>query len=402
MARALLCILDSLGIGHAPDAAAFGDAGANTLATLARWSLAERGRPLAIPHLLSLGLADAAAQAGSWPDGLGPQALAGAAGACNELSNGKDTPSGHWEMAGVPVIAPWGYFPERHNSLPASLVAAIAAAAGTAGVLGNCHASGTTILEQLGEQHLACGWPIVYTSADSVVQIAAHEQQFGLERLLTLCEQTRLLCDPYRIGRVIARPFTGDNGASFKRTANRRDYAMPPPAPTLLQRLTDAGGTVVAVGKVADIFAHIGISRMVKASGRDTLMAATLEALTRADRQTLVVTNFVDFDTLYGHRRDIQGYADELEAFDLLLPQLLAALQPGDLLVLTADHGCDPAWPGTDHTRERVPLLVAGPGVRPQQLGVRASMADIGATLSDHLQLAPTGVGHSFYAELYS
>ena len=401
MARAILCVLDSLGIGHAPDAAAFGDEGANTLATLARWSLNERGRPLAIPQLMSLGLADAAAQAGSWPAGLGPVALAGAAGACSELSSGKDTPSGHWEMAGVPVVEPWGYFPERQHSLPPQLVAAIAAAAGTAGVLGNCHASGTTILEQLGEQHLASGWPIVYTSADSVVQIAAHEQQFGLARLLTLCEQTRLLCDPYRIGRVIARPFTGDSGFNFKRSANRRDYAMPPPAPTLLQRLCDGGGSVVAVGKVADIFAHIGISRMVKASGRDALMAATLEALTSAGAQTLVVTNFVDFDTLYGHRRDIQGYADELEAFDQLLPQLLAALQPGDLLVLSADHGCDPAWPGTDHTRERVPLLVAGPGVRPQRLGVRASMADIGATLSDHLQLAPTGVGQSFYAELY-
>lgn len=401
MARAIICVLDSLGVGGAMDAAAFGDSGANTLASLARWSLQEQGRPLAIPQLQALGLIAAARQAGSRLAEFGEPPLQAAAGAADERSSGKDTPSGHWEMVGVPVVEPWGYFPAKHHSLPPDLVAAIAHAAGTDGVLGNCHASGTTILEQLGEQHLACGWPIVYTSADSVVQIAAHEQCFGLDRLLRLCEETRRLCDPYRIGRVIARPFIGDAATTFKRTYNRRDYAVPPPAPTLLQRLQQAGGEVVAVGKISDIFAGIGISRKVKANGCEAQMNATLAALAAAGDQSLIFTNFVDFDTLYGHRRDCAGYGRELEAFDQLLPPLLQALQPGDLLVLTADHGCDPAWPGTEHTRERVPVLVAGPGVKPQLLGVRTSFADIGATLSDHFGLAATGVGQSFYPELF-
>jgi len=397
MKRALLLVLDSFGIGASADAERFGDAGANTLLHIAE-ARARNGRPLQLPNLARLGLGHAAAlSGGSFPPGFDANCtVEGAWGYAQELSSGKDTPSGHWEMAGVPVLFDWGYFPALEHSFPPALLDALIERGSLPGILGNCHASGTTIIEQLGEEHLRSGKPIVYTSADSVLQIAAHEEHFGLDRLYALCELARELCDPYNIGRVIARPFKGEDAASFKRTGNRHDYSVPPPAPTLLDRLCAAGGQVFAVGKIGDIFAHQGISRLYKADGNDALFDTTLQALAEAPDNTLVFSNFVDFDMLYGHRRDSEGYAAALEAFDRRLPQLLAAMGADDLLILAADHGCDPSAPGSDHTREHIPVLAWGKGVSAGSLGARDSFADIGQTLAAFFALPALDHGRSF------
>jgi phosphopentomutase len=398
MPRGFLLVMDSFGIGAAPDAAAFGDAGADTYGHIVAACAAGkadraglRQGPLRTPNLDRLGLA-AAASVARGRDAWQPAACYGAAA---ELSRGKDTPSGHWEMAGVPVLSDWGYFPRTVPSFPKALTDALIREAGLPGVLGDCHASGTEILDRLGAEHLRSGKPIVYTSADSVFQIAAHEESFGLERLYDVCLIARRLVDAWNIGRVIARPFLGAPG-SFKRTGNRRDYATPPPEPTLLDRLKGAGREVVSVGKVSDIFAAQGITRKVKADGNDALMRATLDAAASAPDGALVFTNFVDFDTLYGHRRDVAGYAAALEEFDRQLPALEAALKPGDLAIISADHGCDPTWPGTDHTREFVPVIAFGPASRPAALGRRDSFADIGQTLARHLGLGPLPHGRAF------
>ncbi len=404
MKRALLLVLDSFGIGASADAERFGDARANTLLHIAE--ACARGEadndlrqgPLHLPNLAGLGLGHAAAlSGGSFPPGFSAGIpVKGAYGYARELSSGKDTPSGHWELAGVPVLFEWGYFSARENSFPPELLAALISRGQLPGTLGNGHASGTTILEQLGDEHVRSGKPIVYTSADSVLQIAAHEEHFGLDRLYALCEVARELCDPYNIGRVIARPFRGDSAATYVRTGNRRDYAVPPPAPTLLDRLCADGGQVFAVGKISDIFAHQGISRLYKADGNHALFDATLQALQEAGDRTLVFSNFVDFDMLYGHRRDIAGYAAALEAFDLRLPELLEQMQPGDLLMLAADHGCDPSTPGSDHTREHIPVLAWGNGVCAGSLGERESFADIGQTLAEFFGLPSCSYGRSF------
>jgi len=398
MPRAVLLILDSLGIGALPDAAQFGDAGADTLGHIAAQTQSALQRPLKVPHLQRLGLGLAAQLAsGHTPAGFDPHVVAsGAWGAARERSTGKDTTSGHWEMMGVPMLDDWGYFRERQHSMPAALLDAIAARAGLPGWLGNCHASGTTIIEELGEEHVRSGKPIVYTSADSVLQIAAHEGAFGLERLYQLCEIAREYVDAYRIGRVIARPFVGAGAASFKRSHNRHDYSTPPPSPTLLDRLCAAGGAVHGIGKIPDIFAHSGISHEVKAHGIDGLFDATLNTLNRCEDRGLVFTNFVDFDSEYGHRRDVTGYAAALEYFDTRVPELLASLRPDDLLILSADHGNDPTWPGSDHTREYIPILACGAGLRAGSLGIRDSFADIGQSLAAHLRLPPLDNGTSF------
>jgi phosphopentomutase len=317
-----------------------------------------------------------------------------------EASRGKDTPSGHWEMAGVPVDFDWGYFPDTIPCFPQDLTDRLIDQAGLPGLLGNRQASGTAIIDELGEQHLKSGQPIVYTSADSVFQIAAHEKRFGLQRLYDVCKIARVLVDAWNIGRVIARPFTGNRCGEFIRTGNRCDYTTPPPAPTLLDRVSENGGEVVSVGKVTDIFAGQGITRTIKASGNDELFNATLGALNIRDDHGLVFTNFVDFDMLYGHRRDIGGYATALEAFDRRLPELLSVLKRGDLVIATADHGCDPTWPGYDHTREHVPVLAFGPDVKPVSLGKRKSFADMGQTLAEHLDLAPLDTGQSFLDQI--
>jgi phosphopentomutase len=404
MARVIVVVLDSFGIGAAEDAEQFGDVGADTFGHIAEYVATTRaeqgGNPsLQIPHLMSLGLGEAYYGAtGSQPRGIKPAAtIVGQYGWAQELSSGKDTPSGHWEMAGVPVLFDWGYFADKQSSFPTDLLDAIVKQAKLPGYLGNCHASGTDIIAELGEAHMTSGKPIFYTSADSVFQIACHEESFGLERLYQLCETVRELLEPYNIGRVIARPFIGSNAESFERTGNRRDYALPPPAPTVLDKLKAAGGEVISIGKIADIFAHQGITQQHKATGLVALVDKTLEVMQTAPETSIVFTNLVDFDSHYGHRRDVSGYAAELEHFDTLLPSIKAAMRADDILILTADHGCDPTWPGSDHTREYVPVLVYGKTLEPGLIGRRGSFADIGQSIAELFQLEPMDYGTSFF-----
>ncbi|WP_018919040.1 phosphopentomutase [Vreelandella zhanjiangensis] len=409
MKRAIVLVLDSFGIGSAADAAAFGDEGSDTLGHIAaacargEADTAERSGPLKLPNMAKLGLFHAHRDStGAVAEGVAlPKVLEGAYAHAQEISSGKDTPSGHWEIAGVPVRFDWGYFSDKTESFPAELLDKIVQEANLPGVIGNCHASGTEIIARLGDEHVQTGKPIVYTSADSVFQIAAHEEHFGLDRLYALCETVRELLEPYNIGRVIARPFMGEDSASFARTGNRRDYSVEPPSPTVLQKLADAGGEMVSIGKIADIYAHCGITHKVKASGHDALMDATLGEVARtavetSDRPTMIMTNFVDFDSVYGHRRDVPGYAAALEHFDARLPELLAALNNDDLLILTADHGCDPSWEGTEHTREYIPVMVSGAGFAPGPMGARDTFADIGQTLADYFALPAMDDGKSF------
>ncbi len=398
MKRAIVLVLDSFGIGATADADRFGDAGADTFGAIARVRAAGESGPLELPNLARLGLYEAAREStGDYATGAGPtDRITGAYGFAAELSSGKDTPSGHWEIAGVPVLFDWGYFTDRENTFPPELLDQLIERAGLPGVLGNCHASGTTIVAELGEEHMRTGKPIVYTSADSVFQIAAHEESFGLERLYELCEIARELVDDYKVGRVIARPFVGDSPENFHRTGNRRDLTTPPHAPTVLDKLVASGGEVISIGKIADIYAHQGITKKIKATGNAALFDATLEALDEAPDRSLVFTNFVDFDMLYGHRRDVDGYASALEYFDSRLPELEAKLEDGDVLILTADHGCDPTWQGTDHTREHIPVIAAGKSVPAGSIGKRETFADIGQSLAVHFGLEPMDYGTSF------
>ncbi len=411
MTRALLLVMDSVGIGGAPDAADFGDTGADTLGHIAAACAAGaadvpggRSGPLIIPNMNALGLCRAAeAATGHHPDGIArieaPSALWATA---SEVSKGKDTQSGHWEIAGLPVPFAWHYFPKTIPAFPETLTNALIEKAGLPGILGNKHASGTEIIAELGGEHMRTGKPICYTSADSVLQIAAHEETFGLDRLYSLCEIARALCDPLRVGRVIARPFAGDSAADFHRTANRHDYAVPPPEPTLLDAVAASGHDVFAVGKISDIFVGQGVTQVLKAPDNDSQFDRTLEAARGAKDGDLVFTNFIDFDQLYGHRRDVAGYAACLEHFDARLPELTAILKPGDLVILTADHGNDPTFPGTDHTRECVPVMAfgpdikGGPGIEGRAAGHLKSFADIGQTVAAHLDLPPLKHGKRF------
>lgn len=402
--RAILLILDSFGIGAAPDAAQFGaegitDEGSDTLGHIA---VAFTARPLHLPHLRQLGLGHAYRLAqgkfpAGWTDDL---PLTGSFAAAQSLSTGKDTPSGHWEIAGVPVRFDWSYFPKKPDCFPQPILEEIFRRSGHSPSLGNCHASGTDILDRLGAEHVRTGLPIFYTSADSVFQIACHEESFGLERLYGLCKIARAALDAsdLKVGRVIARPFAGPPEGPFERTGDRHDYAVPPPAPTLLQRVSEAGRDVIGVGKIADIFAHIGITEEVRASGHDALWTQTLAAVDRCGDGGLVMTNFVDFDAVFGHRRDIRGYGQSLEEFDARLPDLLSQLRDGDLLCLTADHGNDPSWPGTDHTREQVPVLFFGKNLPPAgNFGIRKTFADTGQTLSKWLSTPALGDGNPMF-----
>lgn len=396
MGRAIILMMDSFGIGATDDAGRFGDTGANTFGSIAR----ERARhqPLALPNLARLGLIRAATEsAGEAPKGCeDAEDVTAAFGYAAELSSGKDTPSGHWEIAGVPVLFDWGYFDNREQSFPDELLDKLIERAGLPGVLGNCHASGTTIIAELGEEHMQSGKPIVYTSADSVFQIAAHEESFGLDRLYELSQIARELVDEYNIGRVIARPFVGTSAADFQRTGNRRDLTTPPPSKTVLDKLADSGGEVISIGKIADIYAHQGITKKVKASGNAALFDETIKALGDAPDRSIVFTNFVDFDMLYGHRRDVEGYAAALEYFDSRLPELLELMAEDDLLVITADHGCDPTWEGSDHTREHIPVLVYGAGIKPGSIGKRSTFADIGQSLAEFFDVEKMDYGESF------
>ncbi len=390
-------MMDSFGIGATDDADKFGDVGANTFGRIASFR-ASSGNPLKLPNLARLGLMNAAREsAGSWPEGCQTDAdIIAAYGFASELSSGKDTPSGHWEIAGVPVLFDWGYFSERTDTFPPELLDKLIAEAGLPGVLGNCHESGTVIIANLGEEHVSTGKPIVYSSADSVFQIACHEESFGLQRLYDLCDIARKLVDDYNIGRVIARPFIGNDASDFVRTGNRRDLTVLPPSKTLLDKLVDSGGEVISIGKISDIYAHQGITKKIKANGNAALFDATLDAMRDAPDRSIVFTNFVDFDMLFGHRRDVEGYAQALEYFDARLPELIEIMNDDDIVVICADHGCDPTWQGSDHTREHIPVLVYGAGVPAGSLGKRESFADIGQSLSSFFELSPMDYGKSF------
>ena len=405
MPRAFLIVLDSVGIGGAEDAAAYGDEGADTLGHIAEACARGEGDRaglrdgmLHLPNLVALGIGRACeASTGRIPPNLEPIGEpAGAYGYGIETSRGKDTPSGHWEIVGLPVAFDWGYFPETVPAFPPELTEALIREVGLPGILGDRHASGTAIIDALGPEHMRTGQPICYTSADSVLQIAAHEEAFGLDRLYDLCLTARRLCDPLRIGRVIARPFVGDPGSGFTRTANRRDYATPPPEDTLLDILAHEGRAVVTVGKIGDIFAHRATGREIKAHGNAAGLDAALEAFRALPDGGLVFLNLVDFDTEFGHRRDVPGYAAALEAFDLRVPEIWQVLCPGDLAIVTADHGNDPTWRGTDHTREHTPILAFGRDTPRGPLGGRTTLADIGATIARHLGVPATRHGRSW------
>lgn len=382
--RVFLVVLDSVGIGAMPDAAEYGDAGRDTLG-----HIAER-RGLRVPNLVRLGLANIRPLAGLNPVSE-PE---GAFGKAALRSPGKDTTAGHWEMAGIILERP---FPTYPHGFPRDIIEKFERLIGRK-TLGNFPASGTEIIKQLGEEHMKTGRPIVYTSADSVFQVASHEEVIPIEELYRICQIARKLLDgPHRVGRVIARPFRGQPGA-FERTERRHDYAVEPPRPMLLDVLKVAGLEIIGVGKIPDIFLNRGISRALPGKNNRQALESTLEATRNSDRG-LVFTNLVDFDMLYGHRLDVEGYGKAIEAVDAFLPELRSALGPADLLILTADHGCDPLGPSTDHSREYVPILASGPRVRAADLGTRQSLADIGQTIAGSfgLQIAH---GTSFLSEL--
>ncbi len=427
MARAIILVLDSFGVGFSNDAEDFGDVGANTFINLAQYYFEKNNKVIQLPHLGALGLHELSKQACStetWQrfeasliaansniDEFYVTPQKGAYGYMDEISTGKDTPSGHWEMAGVPVLFDWGYFEKKTDTFSPELITAINEKTGFNGILGNCHASGTDIINALGDEHISTGLPICYASADSVFQIAAHEEHFGLDNLYTYCEQVRELLDDadLNIGRVIARPFLGGNvggnkndteGSDFARTGNRRDYSVLPPDTTVLEKISNSGGQVISVGKIADIFAHQGISIKTKATGIDALVDATIKHIDTAPNNSLIFTNLVNFDQDYGHRRDPVGYAQALESFDQRLPEIIKQMHADDVLFLTADHGCDPTWPGNDHTREFVPLLSYHHLIQSLPLGQRATFADLGQTIAELFNVEAMAYGTSFLSDL--
>ncbi len=389
--RCLFIVLDSVGIGEAPDAANYGDVGSNTLAHL---SAAAGG--LNVPTLTQIGLGNIP---GLLPNGksiagVPPVPNPGASyGAMREVSVGKDTTTGHWEMAGLELKEGFRLFPHDFPSFPAELIAEFERRTGRA-VIGNKAASGTTIIAELGAQQMKEGCWIVYTSADSVFQIAAHEEIIPLNELYKGCEIAREMCNRYMVGRVIARPYLGKPGA-FVRTENRHDYSYPLPEPTILDKLTEAGVSVTTVGKLDDVFANNGISRSFHVENNRDAQAIVLDlAAKRADG--LIFVNLIDFDMLYGHRRDSQGYARALENTDVFLKNLLTLLDDNDMLIITADHGNDPTFQGTDHTREFVPLLVYRPGVPGKSIGIRQGFYDIAQSIAAFFKIAPMERGRSF------
>ena len=393
MARVFLIVMDSVGIGGAPDSETYfnglvPDTGSNTLLHIARAcadGLANDGRqgPLYLPNLTKLGIGAAlnlacqeiAPNLDATPEGTW--------GSAQETSLGKDTPSGHWELAGLPVAWNWHFFPEKDPAFPDELVKLFCAASECPQILGNSHASGTEIISELGERHCRTGWPIFYTSADSVVQIAAHEEIFGLRKLLVLCETLSPTLHKMGVGRVIARPFSGHSTTGFYRTKNRRDYSVSPPQPVLTNWVQNAGHPVIAIGKIGDIFSMQGIDQVLKGTDK-TLMKHLSNQVSFASEGSFIFANFVEFDSLYGHRRDVSGYASALEWFDNEIGPILSKLRDDDLMILTADHGNDPTWVGTGHTRERVPVLCAGLG--PGELG-QIKFQDVANMVLDHLSI---------------
>ncbi|MEN8709383.1 MAG: phosphopentomutase [Paracoccaceae bacterium] len=402
MPRAFVIVMDSVGIGGAPDADQYfnqskPDTGANTLGHIAKAcdaGQADEGRsgPLAVPFLSALGIGHALAQASGLAALLMPATTLGAWGHGVEASRGKDTPSGHWELAGRRVPFEWHYFTQTAHSFPQPILDRVTALCGQP-MLGNCHASGTAILEDLGDAHCRTGRPICYTSADSVFQIAAHEEVFGLDALYHLCEAMAPMLHDMGVGRVIARPFVGTQESGFVRSLKRRDYAMRPPKPLLPVWAQQAGRKVIGLGKISDIYAHQGFDEVHKGSDVQ-VMTALEESLNTADDGALIMANFVEFDSLYGHRRDVSGYARHLEWFDQAMASIYPSMRPDDLMIFTADHGNDPTWIGTDHTREQVPILTYGAGLA-GALGQRA-FADVAAQVAAHLHIPHLGEGRPF------
>jgi phosphopentomutase len=400
--RVILIVLDGVGAGELPDAPVYGDRTSNTLGNLSRSFKKTAGRSLSLPNLEAWGLGNITSIDGvpGRAEGLGE----GAFGRAVELSRGKDTTSGHWEMAGLVVTKAFVTYPQgfpkevvdrwvRENNLP--------------GVLGNCTASGTEIIAQLGEEHVRTGKPILYTSADSVWQVAAHEESFGLDRLYKICKSARVIGDELQLGRVIARPFVGDptKGLPFKRTYNRKDYAQLPPEETYLDRLRAAGVSVLGIGKISNIYAGQGIEKNIDTAGNTDGIKVLLEQIEK-HKKGLIFCNLIDFDMLYGHRRDVPGFATALEEFDRAVPEIKKRLSPRDLVLISADHGNDPTFRGTDHTREYIPVLAYSPaqrGAGPVDLGIRNSFADIGATTAHALlgeAKSPGLAGTSFLEQL--
>jgi phosphopentomutase len=385
--RIVLMVLDSAGIGEMPDAADWGDLGADTLGNILR------SRKVDLPNLQKLGLANIR----PLEDLPAIENPTGAFGKCALKSNGKDTTTGHWEMAGIILKKAFPTFP---NGFPPRIIEEFTAKTGVPGILGNVPASGTEIIKDLGEEHVLTGKPIVYTSADSVFQIAAHEEIIPIDRLYEICEIARKILDGEdKVGRVIARPFLGNNAADFRRTENRHDYAVPPPRENLLPILKDKGFDVVCIGKIASIYDSMGVTEDLTAKNNDAAIDQTINALNMESRG-LIFSNLVDFDMLYGHRRDTEGYARALEHFDTRLPEILDAMSDDDLFIITADHGNDPTKEGSDHTREYAPLVVYGKSARANvDLGTRESLADIGQTIAENFGLELKD-GKSFLSEI--
>ncbi len=376
--RVILIVLDGVGAGELPDAATYGDSGANTLGNLAREYQRRKQKTLQLPNLARLGLGRITPMPGVDPT----EAREGAYGRATELSQGKDTTSGHWEMAGLVVQEAFPTFP---SGFPAEVVDRWVRECALPGVLGNRTASGTEILEELGEEHLRTGKPILYTSADSVWQVAAHELTFGLQRLYDICKAARKICDELRVGRVIARPFVGNGRKGspnpFQRTYNRKDYSLEPFGATYLDALREGGVKTMGIGKISSIYAGRGIDESQDTAGNADGVKTLLKTL-REEPRGLVFCNLIDFDMLYGHRRDVEGFGASLEEFDRALPEIRQAMGPRDLLLISADHGNDPTCPGTDHTREFAPVLAYSPAMDPRavDLGICPSFADLGAT----------------------
>ncbi len=384
--RAIVIVCDSLGVGELPDAKEFGDEGSNTLG-----HVLEAEHP-SLPNLSRLGLLH------TLPEPASNETPVAAYGRMNEVSAGKDTTTGHWEMMGLIVTDPFRTYPD---GFPEEIIREYEKRIGRR-TLGNTPASGTVILDELGEEHMRTGAPIVYTSGDSVFQVAAHEDVIPIEELWRICGVAReLMRGEHNIGRIIARPFIGSGKGHFKRTANRKDFSVKPTGETVLERAVKAGRQVIGLGKIADIFDGVGISEEIRTESNSDGMKKTIELVRESDAD-LIFTNLVDFDSKYGHRNDAHGYAKALETFDGEMQGLLGALRPTDLVFITADHGCDPTDVSTDHTREYVPLVITGPGiVEAKPLGTRSTFADLGATVGEMLQLSLEGMqGTSVLAQL--
>ncbi|CAL4325885.1 phosphopentomutase [Buchnera aphidicola] len=406
MKRVFLMILDSFGIGSSADAYKFNDIGADTFGHIAKQCFLDKANikrqgPLYIPNLEKLGIVQSYyASTGKYPLGFSNQIkennIIASYGFASEVSSGKDTTSGHWEIAGSPFLGDWYYFKDKNCSFPLPLTKEISIKLKLPGFLGNCHASGTEIIKNLGEEHIKTGKPIFYTSSDSVFQIACHETTFGLSKLYKICKTVRMILDQnkYKVARVIARPFVGTNKLNFQRTKNRRDFSVKPSSLTFMEKLIQEKiGKVIGIGKVSDIYSGVGISKSIKANGLTELCNVTIDQMKIAENNTIVFTNFVDFDSMWGHRRDVSGYAKGLEFFDVRLSQMLDLVKKNDLFILTADHGCDPTWKGTDHTRENIPILIYSPSKKIRFLGHRDTFSDIGQTIARYFSLSDMKYG---------